>query len=171
MRLEWENILREDIAAFFAGQLEGIIRCPYNVTSFQRLYNNVGGVVTQINNGRVTVPAWVLRGFYPGTNLFFRMTVVDCENSNLLGSHPARYYSNVTIPRIKGRRIVDSHHINGQLVRDNDHKAMENAMLGATHELTKVLDGPKLKMPKCMSPKGMPLLNKRRKNALKKNSN
>ena len=169
MRLEWEGLSRNDMANFFSSQLEEMVKCPHNVHTFQNNSHHAmfmmqpgGGLQPlKVPNQRTTVPAWVLRGFYPNTNIFFRMTVVDCEKSSFMQEYPARYYAKVKIPRIKPKKVKDHHGFNGKIIRENQHREMENVVLGATNEMENVINGEKFKSPKCMAPKGMSLLKRK----------
>jgi len=123
------------LAEFFGTQAHQMCECPPNLNYF--------GQKAQV---------WVMRGFFPGTPLFFKMVVLEqCPN-------PRSYYVKVTPLRVnhvnKYRGKDDDFlHIEGEQVEELIVKRMENSLLDAKHDIPLIVNT--IKMPRCMSPKGM----------------
>ena len=130
----------EEFVGFFATTVQTMLSCPPN-------YNKFG------EKARV----WILRGFYADTPIFFKITILTNDSSK------EPYYVKVSPLRVgfraKSGATYDAHvTFNSSDINENITDRMENAFLGADHKLNPILRD-KLKMPRCMSPKGMPVLN------------
>lgn len=124
----------ESMVEFLAAQVQNMLACPPNCKQF--------GPESRV---------WILRGFYPGTPLFFKLTVSSKVRHG-------RYFAKAQIPIVKNhfrRELVST--FDGRLLNEHMTNAMENAVFGAKHKITPLFEG-KMRRPKCMSPKGMPLL-------------
>lgn len=133
----------DDMIEFFATQVEAMLVCPPNY----RMYNE-------------TARVWILRGFYPKTSLFFKLVLVDSTKDGASG-YETKYFAKATSLRVnwrspKGRSYEDHVTVNGADVAESITNKMENEFFGAKHEI-KQLFTKNIKMPKCMSPKGMRL--------------
>lgn len=139
----------EEFVGFFASQIQAMLACPPNLNMFG-------------NKARV----WVMRGFYNNTQVFFKLVLMHKEDGS--------YYAKASPLRIffrgpKGGTTRYDDHVtfdSGKLDNDLTNR-MENTFLGADHKLTPIL-ARKLKMPRCMSPKGVKIFRykkpKKRKN-------
>jgi hypothetical protein len=112
---------------------------------------------------------WIMRGFYPNSTLFFKIVLM--ENSENRRYSDGGYYAKVSPLRThfigKGHSKYDDHTIfDGRELNEYLTNKMENALLGAKHELKPVMTR-KFRMPRCQSPKGMKIfkLKRRRKSA------
>lgn len=113
-------------------------------------------------------PVWVLRGYYPNTPVFFKLTVVKTTEHS--GMHGNSYMPDFTYyvraralevkPRVKWRKTLNVQ--GGEIVIMSDDimknisEGLENSLLGASHDSKSLVIGGPSK-PKCMSPKGMKL--------------
>jgi hypothetical protein len=138
----------EEFVEFLASQVQRMIVCPPN-------YNFMG------EKKRV----WILRGFYDKAPLFFKMTVCTIDGMN-------GYYAKASPMRVTysskrhATRVDNFVRFDGKELNDMLTDRMENIFFQANHEVKNVISE-KVKMPRCMSPKGMKLLKykkKRRKN-------
>jgi hypothetical protein len=142
----------EEMIEFLASQVQAMLSCPPN-------YNFM--------NEKKRV--WILRGFYPGSPLFFKLTV--CSLADMGG--PGGYFAKASPMRVvytnKRTKTRSDDHVsfNGNTLNSALTDRMENTFFGAQHEVKSLLSKG-VKMPRCMSPKGMKLLRcniKKRKNA------
>jgi hypothetical protein len=132
----------EEFVGFFATQVQAMLASPPNYCKFGK-------------KARV----WIMRGFYPGTTLFFKLTLVTCSD-NTWGTHS--YYAKASPIRVlyygKHGSYDDHITLDSNLLNESITNRMENAFFNAEHELKPILEK-KLKMPRCMSPKGMQIFN------------
>lgn len=133
----------DDMIEFFSVQVEAMLLCPPNY----RMYKE-------------TARVWILRGYYPNSPLFFKLVLVDSDKDGKSG-YQAKYFAKATSLRMnwrspRGRSYEDHITINAADIAENITNKMENEFFGAKHQL-KELFAKKIKMPKCMSPKGMRL--------------
>ena len=101
------------------------IECPPNITRFVS-----GGKQVAAEN-----KVWIYRGYYPNTNVFFKLSVIAFDDSYYAKFQPV-------IPNNKGMLKVDDHMMD----------RIGDAML-----LNEDMDFG-VKAPRCMAPRGMPLL-------------
>lgn len=85
---------------------------------------------------------WILRGYYPGTKVFFRITVGKVSND--------LYCANVIIPRSNAKRQII--HIRADKAEALFNESLQSHILDAK-PISKTIDNPSL--PKVTSPKGM----------------
>lgn len=129
-------------------------------------------------------PIWVMRGYYPDTPVFFKLTVVKTGE---LINHAGQSYQESFFYYVRARehktswrssystKFADNRlwHNKGELmVMSNDianmvSAQMENSLLDAKHE-TKPLIPTIIKAPKCMSPKGVKLFRYKKPSKRKK---
>jgi hypothetical protein len=127
----------EEFIGFFASQIQVMLTCPPNLNMF--------GQMARI---------WVCRGFYPTTSVFFKLVLISREGGHYAKVSPLRTTfrgRTGAASRWDAYTLFDSEKLNEDLTN-----RMENAFLGANHKLDPLLPM-KLKMPRCMSPRGMKL--------------
>ncbi len=118
-------------------------------------------------NCRIYAPKkiWVLRGYYPNTSVFFKLTLVKAEVENLNGTDSRyQYFARIKHLVVGSKRSWHANNfINyGEIVLDSERvrnyvtQGIENSILGAEHKQEPLIDVGNLK-PRCMSPKGMRL--------------
>jgi hypothetical protein len=145
----------EEFIGFFAVQVQAMLMCPPNFNKFGQF-------------ARV----WVMRGFYPDTSIFFKLVLMHQEVKE--GSSEPSYFVKVSPLRVKFQGKVSSTpydaHVTFNSVKLNDDitNRMENAFLGANHKLEPIMPY-KLKMPRCMAPKGLKILKYKKPRKKKKN--
>lgn len=127
-----------EFVGFFGAQVQAMLASPPN-------YNKYG------QKARV----WYMRGFYPGSSIFFKLVL--CTRDSSYGG--ASYYAKVSPLRIekrvtKNRIVEDNYQFDGSEISEDVTNRMENTFFGADHELKPLVPN-KIKMPRCMSPKGM----------------
>jgi hypothetical protein len=126
----------EEFVSFFSVQIQAMLASPPNFNMFGE-------------KARV----WVMRGFYPGTHIFFKLTLIANSNANNGG-----YYAKVSpmriMRKIKRSEFEDHMTFDGTELNKSITDRMENSFFGANHQLDKILQK-KLKMPRCMSPRGL----------------
>jgi hypothetical protein len=132
----------QDLVEFFGVQINAMLGCPPN-------YNYMGEKAN----------VWILRGYYPGYSLFFKLVLVK-------KSDEGGYYAKASALEMKATRylkgkktrvtIPDNLVFNGKEMDNLITSRMENSILGAKHDIEALLPF-KIKMPKCMSPRGMKL--------------
>ena len=109
-----------------------------------------------INGDRI----WVMRGFYPGTPLFFKLSVIEhllpdqAHGSDTVSAKasPLRVHNGGR--HSKWDKVVT---FDANEITDNITNKMENAFFNANHVVKPILRD-KITMPRCMAPKGMKLL-------------
>jgi hypothetical protein len=131
----------EDVIEFVATQVQTALAYPPN-------YNFMG------DNKRI----WVIRGFYPGTPLFFKLSVVHYRGE---GDDKKVYAARASGLRVrlmtKNKEFFD-HGIDfsGDDLTEALTNRMENSFFNANHDVKALLEK-KIRMPRCVSPKGMKL--------------
>lgn len=136
------GIDHEEMVEFFATQIECMFRCKPN-------YNYFGQ----------KAKVWILRGFYPGSSLFFKLILLAQRNQDLNGNdmHDGGYFAKVTTLTINNTKKKRAFQIfSGHSLREQMTDKMENALMGAKHEF-KPLMTDKYRLPRCISPSGMPI--------------
>ena len=124
----------DEFVGFFASQVQAMLVCPPNLNLFGQ-------------KARV----WILRGFYPGTHIFFKLVLMDREDGLYAKASPLRVHFQGT----RGTTKYDAHmKFNGTKLNEDLTNRMENAFFGANHKLDPILYN-KIRMPRCMSPKGL----------------
>jgi len=100
---------------------------------------------------------WVFRGFYPKTTLFLKISVMDAVKT---GDNSSRRFIKVrpldSTEGSAGHKWDKIIKIDSNALETYLTDTMENHLLGAKHKIEPIM-AEKIKMPKCMSPKGMPL--------------
>jgi len=94
-----------------------------------------------------------MRGYYPKTPLFFKITVSFNEESN-------RYYCKVSPLRVtystkRMNKVELYKDVDFNIIQQNLTAQLENSLLDAKNEIEKLKLS--VKYPRCMSPKGMPI--------------
>jgi hypothetical protein len=123
----------DDMVEFFATQVPALLAAPANYNKFGEL-----------------APVRIMRGFYPGTPIFFKLVVAK----NDLG-----VFAKASVPMTVLRKV---YLVSGYLSFRGDDvskqltKKLENAFLDVNHTIEPLVTVP-LKMPRCMSPKGVRL--------------
>ena len=135
----------EEFVGFFAAQVQAMLASPPN-------YNKYG------KKARV----WIMRGFYPDTPIFFKISLIESNSDYVHLSDSMGYYAKVTPLRVqscwKGRSAEDYVLLDGRKLNEDITNRMENSLLGADHRLQPILEK-KVKMPRCMSPRGLQIFN------------
>lgn len=137
----------EALVTFLGSQVQCMLSCPPN-------YNKYG------KKERV----WVMRGFYPDTPVFFKLVVVEAGDSS--------YYAKASSLRVattltKGGGVKEDHMmVNSDQINENAVASMENALLSADNKVHPLVTR-QVKVPRCMSPKGMPIYSFRNKKTSK----
>ena len=134
----------DEMLEFFASQIEAMFCCPPNYRFFGQ-------------KARV----WILRGFYPNTPIFFKLVLIDTSVNNVYHGG-AGYFAKATpmraVFRGRGGGVYDDHRtFSSTDISTNITNRMENAFFNANHDIKELITK-KIKMPRCMSPKGMKLL-------------
>jgi hypothetical protein len=102
---------------------------------------------------------WVMRGFYPKSSLFFKLSICEARLSD--GHISADSLS----AKASGLRVKEGSSVtqwektirfNGNDLMDKITDRMENAFFSANHKVDPIVQD-KIMMPRCMSPKGMKL--------------
>jgi hypothetical protein len=133
---------------FFASQIESMLRVPPNY----QLYGH-------------KLPIWIMRGFFPGTSVFFKMSMV--RHDTPINYTDAPRYVKVSIPITKSRKMKPSFvMVDSETLRERLELIVENKFFNAHHELNPIIKE-KIRKPKCMSPKGC-TLHKFKKKRVKK---
>ena len=128
-----QGVNPEDMVEFFATQVSTMLLSPPN-------YNKYG----------IKAPVWIMRGFYPGTSVFFKLIVARNDQGT---------WVRVSYPKINGtKNRPHTFHFDGARLNEAITDKMENTFFGAKHEV-KPLISAKLRSPKCMSPKGVKIFN------------
>lgn len=110
---------------------------------------------------------WLMRGFYPGSSIFFKLSIIPNRNQEYFDTP---YYVKVSLPTVNGRKqrynMFGSKELNDYIV-----DKMENSVFNAGHDIKPLIDDT-FRMPRCMSPKGMKIFRyekpTRKKDAAKK---
>lgn len=132
----------EELIEFLASQVQAMLLCPPNY-NFRNVKKRI----------------WILRGFYPKSTLFFKLTISSLDD--YVGN--TGYFAKASAMRIlgykkKNKSPFDDHQtFDGNALNEALTNRMENTFFGANHEAKELLYS-KLRMPRCMSPKGMKLL-------------
>jgi hypothetical protein len=124
----------DEFVGFFATQVQNMFCHPPNFRMF-----------------KTTARVWIMRGFYPESSLFFKIVLIGESN-------PA--YAKVTALRMNNyRKRAQSESaviFNSEELNENATEKMENILLDTKYQIRPLLPNG-VKMPKCMSPRGMPL--------------
>jgi hypothetical protein len=135
----------DEFVGFFASQVQAMLACPPN-------YNKFG----------VKARVWIMRGFYPGSHVFFKIMVADTQDgAGRMTANNGRpqYYVKVTLPRTtttgrRGQTVEASQYFDGHKLNEDLTDRMENSLLGASNEIRPIVTA-KIRMPRCMSPRGL----------------
>ncbi len=136
----------EDVVQFFVMQVEKLLELPPNITRRSR-YAKVSA----------DKEIWVLRGYYPGTSVFFKVSAVrhkeDPNDKYAIGNDDRCAYVKVSSPESKTKQVFHSGQIQKELA--------DTMLVGAQLNL-------KLKTQRTLTPKGLKKLSmkgkKKRKN-------
>jgi len=146
------GVSADELLEFIATQFKNIVSCKPNC----RIYTSTDK------------PIWIMRGYYPNTPVFFKLSVVKTQQlTNHAGTQYHEdfvYYVRARALEVKSKRkwhdkMRMSH---GEIVVYSDEimknmdDRFENEVLGANHEIKTILPSAP-KKPKCMSPKGCKL--------------
>jgi len=126
----------EKLVGFLGAQVQAMLNCSPNYSMFGK-----------------KARAWIMRGFYPGTSLFFKLTIGTMGDSDSTDYYVKASGLKVTLTARNGRThdsfvMIDSVKLNDSIVN-----SMENEFFGANHELQSLLQK-SVKLPRCMSPRG-----------------
>ena len=137
----------EEFVGFFASQVQAMLACQPNL--------NVFGQKARV---------WIMRGFYPDTHVFFKLVLIGGDKELYAKVSPLRINFNT-----RGGKRWDAHmNFNGAKLNVNLINRMENSLLGADHKLEPIMYN-KIKMPRCMSPKGLKIFNYKKPRKKRKN--
>ena len=126
------NIDPDDLIEFFATQVQAMLIAPPNYKMFG-----------------AAPPVWVMRGFYPGTSLFFKLTVARNEKGTWVKA-------SIPMMTVGNKRRADKFvKLDGKQLNETIVNKMENTFFGATHQIKPLVEDKLRKMPRCMSPKGV----------------
>lgn len=136
-----------ELVEFIHSQIQTLISCPPN---FRVAYSK---------SIDPTLRIWILRGYYPETPIFFKLSLVKATDGG-----PYSYYAKASHLMVNMRRKwgeknstqYGEFHFNSSDIDKKIVESMENSLLGADHEPKKHMTGGP-RAPKCMSPKGMKL--------------
>jgi hypothetical protein len=143
-----EDVSPDECIEFFAAQFQNIIACKPN-----------------FKGSTPEKPVWFLRGYYPNTSVFFKMTVVKTGTLTLHDGTQCEesfnYYVKVTELKVTpGKTFRSKVFMNGgfisiysDAIMKRITEGMENSVLAAEHEIKSLVPA-KLVRPKAMSPKG-----------------
>lgn len=144
-QLAIHNVSPTELAEFAYSQITNMLSCKPNCLIYKKSNEDI----------------WILRGYYPNTPVFFKLTLVkNLSGENFtywarlrpLVVNVKRSWSNKN--RVNyGEFVLGSNDINTSIV-----KTMENSLLGSSHKIEPLIKINSLK-PRCMSPKGMKLFN------------
>lgn len=137
------NIEQCDALNFFATQIEAMLAVE----------PNMGAGKKRSKYGRNAISAWVMRGYYPNTPVFFKITIIKTKDYEGLGwPRASDYYAKITIPPISqtsGRYfMVDGR----EFAKYRLQSALEGEVFGTTECMS-----PYLQYTIKMSPKGVAL--------------
>jgi hypothetical protein len=122
----------DDLVEFFSTQVQAMLTVPSNYKQFGH-----------------APPVWVMRGFYPGTRLFFKLVIARNEKGT---------WAKASIPmmHVGSKRKADRFiKLTGKELNQSMVKKMENSLLGADHQIVPLIPDKVRRMPRCMSPKGV----------------
>lgn len=131
------NIDLEGFIGFLGAQVQAMLSSPPNYSKFGQKER-----------------AWIMRGFYPGTALFFKLTIGTDKDPS------SRCQYNVKASPLRVNRSVKGHQteafiwLDSAKINEDITNRMENEFFGANHELQSILDT-NIKLPRCMSPRGL----------------
>ena len=154
------GVKSDEFIEFVAAQFQNIIACKPNC----RIHT------------APDKPVWVLRGYYPNTPVFFKLTVVKAVGfQQARGKEDFLYFVRATELKVKAKKrwretlniSYDEIIIMSNDIMKNISEGMENTILGAAHE-TKNFIKDEITKPKCMSPKGMKLFRYKKPSSRKK---
>lgn len=140
------GLTQAQIHLFFGEQVEAMLQVPHNIKIYKK-------------------PIWVMRGFFPDTPIFFKLSLL--KNTTDQDYYDGQYYAKATIPPYRtGKRrpahiVLSSHYLRPALLT----QSMESEILGGTCGIEPPPNQPTVKIFQCMSPKGVKLhtLKKKRK--------
>lgn len=131
------NIHTSEVLAVLDGIIHNAVNCPPNLTRRPFSKKNADP-----NDYKVELPIWVIRGFFPETPIFFKMVIADLEQ--YATDRQFKYRVKIQLPHNFYNGMV---RVNTKKIRDD---AAEKEILGdfLSEELS-------IKIPRCMTPKGM----------------
>lgn len=105
--------------------------------------------------------AWVMRGCYPNSNIFFKITVTTTKGNPVLDALSEPYF--VSITAIEKKLNGNYHLLSSQLREQLFERTMEQNIFGAVSEIKPIVEH-KTVAPRCLTPKGLkPMKRKRAK--------
>lgn len=133
------GIPSNDLVEFVGTLIPKMLECPSN-------YKTLGASKKDM---------WVFRGFYPKSSLFIKVSILKTNDTD------SPYYivkvrpidAKMSYNARKKDRTVDVDASKLKQYMDNN---LENHLLGTQHKLPNLIDQ-KVMMPRCLSPKGLPL--------------
>jgi len=129
-----KGIERYEVMAFFDETISAMSQCPPNLTRRQ-------GAKKTDPDYNIPIPIWVLRGYYPGTGIFFKITLIHDNTST---------YNNGMFAKVHHLNMhnlwKDRVHLDAEAVR---RAVAEKELIG--HDLPQM----ELKPQRLMTPKGM----------------
>jgi hypothetical protein len=141
----------KEVLMFFAELVNTIQTYEYNF-----------GPQKKNNFMKHTYPFWLCKGFYPDTSIMFRCILIDREQQGM-NYGKKTMYAKITkatykLPK-RGRNYTTVDHKQAQkLLEDKADSILLDGVVKTVDDI--VL---KFKAPRCVSPKGMPLFNLKRK--------
>jgi hypothetical protein len=93
-------------------------------------------------------PTWLMRGYYPGSTIYFRITMIKVDNNP-----SAEYVAKVIVPSV--HPAIRHSFFNGEEIDKLLEQRAERVLLGEEVVLEE-LKSQKINLPKCISPVGMP---------------
>lgn len=127
------NISENEVLGFFDGVLEEMHKCDPNFT--RKPYSKKTD-----SDGKIQEKVWILRGYYPGTGIFFRVTLIE---SKPYYSNDSMFFTKIVAcyPTKKRSIPIDSKEVRTYIA--------ENALLDAP------IPRLELKPQRLFTPKGM----------------
>ena len=127
----------DEMVEFLGTQVQRMIQCPPNCTRYK---SNI----------------WIVRGFYPKTSLFFKLTVSEKSNTGSWWGLDSKYYAKAQLLVCRNGPREIGVMFSSDTVNEVITGKMENIMLDGTNDKLSFFEK-RMTMPKCMSPKGMQL--------------
>jgi hypothetical protein len=108
--------------------------------------------IPQVRNG-FKFSTHILKGYYPGTTTMFRMTMIHDPTHSISETN---YFVKVTLPPIVlGKKTPRSERYTSDTIDQYIGGSAEHAIFGG--EKPPIVAVNKLNVPKCISPRGMPV--------------
>jgi hypothetical protein len=146
--LNIEGVTVDDASDYLTQKIEEMLACSPNLPKDNKIHLPTG--IKRTSN------AWVLRDYYPGTRVMFKVTITETKNNSMLyGLNSAYLVKTYYVPPMKldKRFTVGSTALRARSL----DKAFEKSVFGETSKTSGIIS---IHFPRTrrMAPKGMVLL-------------